>query len=285
MDVGDDEFVEQPPRNTSKAKLPDGCVLKRTNFNRSKLFVDSVEDYQELRCSTSITQHVQRTSRFHSLVALNNRTADDFLSTTVSCWHDGAAFDGPVVPIPKHYDSKERCFVVFGCFCSFSCARAHILEGFGFDVQNQLVLLERMGKEVYGLDHLPQAAPPRHALEQYGGPYSLTRFRELHKTCESALVAPPFVSTYMVMEERENGAKVSSLGLNGIGTVRGLRRPAEPIRMISTEVPKHSPYLEFLKSKGVDPAPAPAEAPPKETRASTRKGERAGGTLSKFMLA
>lgn len=280
----EEEYVEQPPRNTSKAKLPEGCVIKRhATFNRSKLFVDAVEEYKELRCSTSITQHVQRTSRFHSLSALNNRSAEDFLASKgVCCWHDGAPFDGPVVPIPQHFDAKDRCFVVYGCFCSFSCARAHLLERVGFDVQNQLILLERMGKEVYGLDHLPDAAPPRLSLEQFGGPYSLARFRALHQTCESALVTPPFVSTYMVMEEREKGgAQLSSLGLNGIGTVRGLRRPAEPIKMISTEIPKHSPYLEFLKSKGVDATqPAPAPGPPKETRAAARSK---GGTLSKFM--
>ena len=96
----------------------------------------------------------------------------------------------------------------------------------------------------------------RGALDIFGGPYSLERFRSISRQpCTATIISPPYVSTYMVTEERDASTsetcKVSSLGLNGISTVRGLRRPAVPISLISREIPDVCPYHDFLRSKGV----------------------------------
>jgi hypothetical protein len=250
-DSKDVAVIEPPPRNTAKARLPDECILQRSCFNRSKIFTPNAEEYREMRSMASITQHVDRVSRFHSLGTLNNRTAADFRATTLCCWHDSSPFDGPVVALPKSFDAQTQCFVVYGCFCSIACAAAHLLEQTGYETTSQLLLLDRMAREVYGVtEYIP--APPRLSLEMYGGPYSLERFRGMSSGGEALMVAPPFVSTYMVVEERDVGAHhISTLGLNGIGTVRGLRRPAQPICMTTTDVPENSPYLDFLAQKGL----------------------------------
>ena len=255
-DAKEFDVIEPPPRNTSKARLPDECVLQRSCFNRSKIFAPNADEYREMRSMASITQHVDRVSRFHSLGALNCRTAADFRSTQICCWHDSSPFDGPVVALPKSFDTHTQSFVVYGCFCSVACAAGHLLEQTGFETTSQLLLLDRMAREVYGVtEYVP--APPRLALEMYGGPYSLERFRALSGGGEALMISPPFVSTYMVVEERDVGAHhISSLGLNGIGTVRGLRRPVEAISIASQETPECSPYLDFLASKGVATAAA-----------------------------
>ena len=271
-----DGIVEEPPRNTSKVQLPDACVLQRTSFNRTKLFVPDAQAFNELRCSSSITQYVDRDSRFHSLEPLNNRTAEQYRSTHLHCWHDSLPFDGPVVPVPKAYDASQRCFVVFGCFCSLSCAKAFLAERCTFETGSQLVLLERMAAEVYGVRDIT-AAPPRLALDIYGGPYSIEHFRRMHGEKEASLVTTPFVASYMVCEER-SVAKVSALGMNGISSVRGLRRPAIPIDMGSSQAPLVSPYLDLLKAKGVsekEEALVPESKPPGRSRRS--------GTLTRFM--
>ena len=299
---GDDAVVEEPPRNTSKAKLPDSCVLRRSACNRTALAVPA-QAYAELRCSASITAYVDRDSRFHSLAPLNARTAADYARTHVHCWHDACAFDGPVVPLPKAYDAAQRSFVVYGCFCSLACAKAFLCERSTFETGMQLILLERMAAEVYGVRNVV-AAPPRLALDIFGGPYSLERFRALATPgpgggggAEATIVAPPFVASYMVCEERTAAAavKLSALGVNGISSVRGLRRPAQPVDMGTREPPEHSPYLDFLKAKGVDPekrnedaaptasAPSADAAAAPQTRATTRSSK--GGTLARFMQA
>ena len=268
----DEGVVEEPPRNTSKAQLPPSCVLKRSAFNRTKLFVPEAQLYDERRCSSSLTQYVDRDSRFHSLAPLNNRTAADYQSTTLHCWHDSMPFDGPVVPLPKSYDTSQSCFVVFGCFCSLSCAKAFLAERSTYETGMQLVLLERMAAEVYGV-HSVVAAPPRLSLDVYGGPYSLGQFRAAaSKGKEATVLAPPFVASYMVCEERDEVARISALGVNGISSVRGLRRPAEPVDMGGKQVPDESPYLGFLAAKGVDTS-APAKT-------SARKAPPRRGTLA-----
>lgn len=273
--------VEEPPRNTNKARLPASCVLHQSSFDRTKLFVPEAERYDERRCSASITQYADRSSRFHSLAPLNNRTAEGYAHTTLHCWHDTRPFEGPVVPAPKSFDVKERRFVVFGCFCSLSCAKAFMVESGSFDVGAQLVLLERMASELYGTCNVV-AAPPRLSLDVFGGPYSIERFRGMSATSEATIQAPPFVSTYMVCEERDlSTAQVSALGVNGISSVRGLRRPAQPVQMRLNEPPAQSPYLDLLKSHGVAPAaPQPAAA---ASSSSAPKGVRQKNTLARFM--
>ena len=63
-----------------------------------------------------------------------------------------------------------------------------------------------------------------------------------------------------------------------MSSVRGLRRPAEPIRMRSREPPEHSPYLEFVRRKQAA-EPEAAAAAEKEPPKAARKG-----ALSKFMI-
>ena len=306
--------IDEPPRNTSKVKLPDSCVLRRSLCNRTQLFVNEAEDYEELRCSASITQYVDRTSRFHSLRALNSRTAEDYAATKLHCWHDTRPFEGPVVPLPRSFDAAQQSFVVYGCFCSLSCAKAFLCEQATSETNMQLILLDRMASELY---HVKQvvAAPPRLALDVFGGPYSIEGFRGVSKRCEVTMVTPPFVSSYMVCEERDGeesgGPRISALGFHGISSVRGLRRPAKPVDMGTKVTPEHSPYLELLKTRGVSPHAPPADVsdhgngkggeataagatvastvpaslpPPRPTRASTRRSaSTTNGTLARFM--
>ena len=295
--------VEEPPRNTSKHKLPDACVLKRSTYNRSCLYVPGAQQYDELRCSSSITQYVDRTSRFHSLHKLNARTASDYAHTTLHCWHDTQPFDGPVIPAPKSFDSKERTFTVFGAFCSLSCAKAFLLESPTYETSASLVLLERMASELYGTsDVVP--APSRFALDLYGGPYSIERFRAIGTRCEVTTLSPPFVASYMVCEERElDTAKISALGINGVGSVRGLRRPAHPVPGLPQpreDAPPPSsppPYVKFLEKRGVvvpPPAPPPgstesaaasrASAPPPSASARSKASHSSErSTLARFL--
>ena len=280
-EVDDDcSIIEQPPRVTSKAKLPDACVLKRSTFNRARLFVPDAISYEELRCSSSVTQHVDRTSRFHSLTRLNERTAKDYDSTTLCCWHDGHPFDGHVCVAPQAFDPRDGTYQVTGCFCSMACSKAWILSQGGVGISAQLVLHERLSYELYGVRNVV-AAPPRLALDIYGGPYSLARFRAVSYQSRTRLVTPPFVSNVMVAEERDTeGSSVSALGVNGISSVTGLRRPRNPVQLHTAEldvVP--APYTEFLAARGVA-----TEADPTTDPATHKAARRpAAGTLGRYM--
>lgn len=288
----DDCIIEEPPRNTSKTKLPSSCVLQRTSYDRTKLFVPEAQEYSETRCSSSITQFVNRTSCFHALTEMNSRTATSYASTTLCCWNDSHRFQGPVIPLPKSFDPRRRCFVVMGCFCSFACAKRFLLDSVSNDKSAQIVLLERMAMELYGAPSEQTtegivAAPPRLLLDCFGGPYSIERYRAMcGQKREVSVKMAPFVSSFMVCEEREREmTAVSAIGINGISSVRGLRRPAEPVRMRSAEEPpctaQNSPYLSFVGERERERADDRGAAAPTKPTATTSKPQETQGTAPK----
>lgn len=270
--------IEAPPRNTAKVPLPESSIIRKQPNGRAMLFVGDDVVHQELRCSSSMTQHVAQHSVFHSH-ALNAR--QDWASTTeVLCWHCCSRFDTPPVAIPRTYDAKAQEYVVYGNFCGFPCAKAFVLENDTFDTGLQLTFLEKMARELYGIPEIV-ANPPRLSLAMFGGPHQPDRFARGGGEC--AVHRPPFVCSYMVVEERQAAHNASAFNVNSSGTVRGIRRPAQPTdaqHVVSADPPPSgtSRYEKFLAEKGVvaseraASSSAPAAAPSK-----------AKGTLAEFM--
>ena len=96
--------------------------------------------------------------------------------TSVCCWHCCHPFGQQPVPLATKHDSRKDAFEVFGTFCSFNCAKTYAREHRLSDEVNLSTTLLRKrwtGK----LTPLP-AAPPRASLEMFGGPMSITQFRE-----------------------------------------------------------------------------------------------------------
>ena len=123
-----------------------------------------------------------------------------------ACWHCCETIDDhqQVVPVPRVHDPELNTFHVFGRCCSPSCAKAYILEHSTCDRGNQLNLLMKMLREVYDVHDSVKETPPRPALARFGGvfdPKSVPKAR-----CD--LVEPPFVSYCMIIEEREESARV-----------------------------------------------------------------------------
>lgn len=242
--------IEAPPRNTSKIALPESSTIRKIENGRANLFVEST-GYQELKCSSSISQHISSNCIYHSH-KLNNRTKENWpQKTEFLCWHCCTKFDTPPISIPKNYDTKEQNYIVYGSFCGFSCGKAHILETDTFNTGLQLTMFDRMIREVYDIKDDIIAAPPRLSLDIFGGPYSIDVFR--NNKNEIKIFNPPFVCSYMVVEERKSAHNVSSYAVNATGSVKGLKRATgkDKHHMIQPEVSSEpSPYELFLAAKG-----------------------------------
>ena len=69
--------------------------------------------------------------------------------------------------------------------------------------------------------------------------------------------------TDVAANNSSSGKSIGNNALHSIGTVKGLRRPAKPIDLRSTDYenfdPQESPYYKFLRAKGVDTS-SPASA-------------------------
>ena len=275
--------ITKPPRNTSKHPLPESCVLKRSQLGRAQLFLTGI-NYTDVRCSASITQHVQRNSLFHPhrqngrLPEVFNRPCD------MACWHCVHRFTTPPVPVPKDYDAAEGVYHVFGSFCSLACAKAYLLETPTFNTGLMVMLLSKMGREIYGEEKI-DPAPPRLSLDIFGGPFSIDTFRA--KKNKVLVHVPPFVSTYMVCEERSEAHDALALGVDNGASVRGLRRPAasEGEAEVSSAPAQNdrSVYSRYVEGRTTGSDPPPPPPPPAQHARRERPASAQRTTLSQFM--
>lgn len=270
--------IVRPPRNTSKASLPQSCELKRSALGRTQLFMPNVH-YTDLRCSSSITQHVQRHSLFHAH-GTNGRRPDEYSRPSkFACWHCCHSFSpNPPIPAPKDYEAAEGLYVVYGVFCSFPCAKSFLQSEHTFNSGYQMMLLHKLAREVYGIKGSIVAAPPRLSLDVFGGPFPIERFRSMTNEC--AIHSPPFVSTYMVVEEREQAHDVTAMGVDGGGSVRGLRRPSAPLHTERSLATSDCLYNDFLRGKDDVPQPHKLQQRSEKAQSASR---RTSSTLTAFM--
>ena len=214
----------------------------------------------EISCSTTIQQD-NGTSTALSLHPLARKHRDDPAQwskrSDISCWHCCHAFDTQPVYIPDSC-TPSGIYTVWGIFCSFACAKAHLLDINAFSCSLQLLLLNRMAREVYHVKKELHAAPPRFCLTMFGGRLDIESFRKMNAVKMVTLTSTPFVPKMLVEEVTplsvDDAAPNARGGLqddpdaypaaqtegreddepsNNIVTwaVRGLRRPAQPLQL------------------------------------------------------
>lgn len=104
---------------------------------------------------------------------------DDWLDKTdVSCWWCCHEFDDVPLGFPIQYVSQTKKFRVRGIFCSFACMVGYMNE---LKLQRYDYLVKYLYKKICGefptkTDLKP--APPRCALQKFGGELSIEEFRE-----------------------------------------------------------------------------------------------------------
>lgn len=128
----------------------------------------------------AINEDTTRTSKVYEILPsiYDERQWPD--RTNIYCWHCVHPFDSKPVPVPLSYDQRKQTFKVFGCFCSFNCAKAYILGRMsGPSVHTCCSLLTFLHRKVMQIKtHRPiKKAPPVTALNVFGGPLTIQEFR------------------------------------------------------------------------------------------------------------
>lgn len=103
--------------------------------------------------------------------------------TNVACWWCCHQFDTHPVCAPIKYNEHKDLFTVVGCFCSFNCAKAYAMK----DMKNNssIALNSFLYKRVTGqLAHI-KPAPSKTVLKMFGGPLSITEYRETFTSLSS----------------------------------------------------------------------------------------------------
>jgi hypothetical protein len=234
-------------------------TIRKSAFGRTNLFLPSSDVLlREVQCMGGVTRH-ENVSVFHMHDISNKKN--------VACWHCCEQFKGDGIPAPRLYDPVEQIYHVYGIFCSANCTKAYILENSTFDRGQHLNVFVKMLREVYGIKERVVEAPPRIALERFGGPFKIDTFRTMKNICSTC--KPPFVSYCMVVEERMMSIATDKHELFE------LQRPDEIMEDIS-EPPNEAMYQSFLDSKtnketNVEEPPVPVVQPSQSTTNTGKK--------------
>ena len=124
--------------------------------------------------------------------------------TDVCCWWCTEKFDTFPCFIPERFNDNK--FYVFGCFCSFNCAKRYNIELLDYKVFDRDSLLNRLYSTIYpdSTGSTIQLAGPRESLTKFGGPLSIDEFRaNFYITGKDyRLLLPPMVNLVACIEER-----------------------------------------------------------------------------------
>lgn len=113
-----------------------------------------------------------------------------------NCWWDTYSFNTTPIPLPISYDSKKNKFKVTGCFCSFECMLAYKMNAKYHSIHTDTIqyFYKKCTNGTNNSSTIKiKKAPPREALERFGGPLSIQRFREISKdpNIKYEIIFPP----------------------------------------------------------------------------------------------
>merc|ERR1711871_1912287 len=122
-------------------------------------------------------------------------------NTNIHCWWCCHSFDTPPVSLPEKIFDKT--YYVFGCFCSFNCAYSYNININDYKIWERLSMLKSLYRKIYNNDKDILPAPPRKALNMFGGHLSIDEFRNnnLFNKKEYLYLIPPMVSIIPIIEE------------------------------------------------------------------------------------
>ena len=244
-------------------------LVRKSAYGRTQLFLPSTSAVlREVKCMGGITRH-DTANVYHTLPHAHE--------TASACWHCAEPIPAhcpTAIPLPRLYDPDEKLYHVYGRTCSPGCAKAHVLETTTFDRGQHLNTLVKMLREVYGVTQPVVAAPPRAALRRWGGAFDPRN----QPRAECRLVAPPFVSYCMIVEERAAEEQLPTA-------------PEEADTL--DEPPPPGLFADYVRTRQQQPPPSATSttttAPPSKASSSSQppqppqKRRREAGPLARFV--
>ena len=240
-------------------------------------------------------------------------------STSLACWHCAHDFEGAPCAVPASYTAARNEFAVYGCFCSWGCAKRYMIERPNYECAMRFALLNQLARSMNWEGGEIAPNPPAAALRRFGGPLSIEAFRAHGSDGRrTALVESPLVSWPLVVSglgsahpTPEEAAAHPTPGEAAAqptpGHLRGLRRPARPVampaeppaqsgdglfaahaerrRMASSKRKREEATTEQTDApRPSTPPPAPSLPPPPTIDPpTTRSQTAAAGTLARFL--
>ncbi|MCH9716934.1 MAG: hypothetical protein K0U52_07605 [Gammaproteobacteria bacterium] len=258
---------------------------------------------------------------FSQTITLDPKTFDKWpRSTDKCCWHCTETFDTTPLSIPKAQLPNEdtMLYMLYGIFCSASCACKWIMDKHTHDAHQILLRFKELLVNVFGCDavdvfNLQLAGHPQTSLIKFGGSKTIEQFRRDALTVDVELLEPPFITYDMVLRERrrdhltqqstnstqenqqsqqqDNQEKLLDSLESTNHPIRGLRRPTQEAQE-AQEPPNETgvcnglvegglfqDYVQQQQGKVQVTEPAMSAAPTKKKK----RGRKSSGSLSRFL--
>ncbi len=184
-----------------------------------------------------------------NIVNVENGQAVVIEKTNIACWWCTHQFDTVPIFIPDSF--YNNIYNVFGCYCTFNCAYAYILNMNDSSIWYRYSLLNMLYKDLIsrhkslssnGNGTAITPAPRREVFEKFGGklPYSKYKKNGIINRKEYRLIMPPMTSINPIVEERKKESP--SMSLSSLNSYQGLRR-SKPLPNVRNNL------MHTLKSK------------------------------------
>jgi hypothetical protein len=174
-------------------------------------------------------------------------------NTEIPCWWCRLTYKS----VPRCYPIKKvnKIYHVHGCFCSFNCAFAYIIDNCINKTWEKISLLQSLYRDMTGEDKVLVAALPWKVLKKNGGDMTEEEYkRDFEKSDRSfRVVEPPMISIITKIEirkkERAEDNKNKHIPLDS----RRVKRAKDNLR-IKREIPlvrNRSSFIQSMKLKTV----------------------------------
>lgn len=106
------------------------------------------------------------------------RTKENWpVDSDICCWWCCHPFSTVPIPAVKGYDDRRDSFALQGVFCSWSCAKAYLMDSGSRDWSRNTMYLCQLRRRVEGKLMPITPAPNRFFLKMFGGTMSIEEFR------------------------------------------------------------------------------------------------------------
>ena len=136
-----------------------------------------------------------------NLINIDTGDKIELIPTNICCWWCTEQFNTLPCFLPEKYEDNK--YHVYGCFCSYNCAAAYNLDIDDYKVWDRFSLIKKLSKDMFNNDTEIHVAPPRQALQKFGGILTIEQFRKnfiIHEK-EYRHIVPPMVSIVTMIEE------------------------------------------------------------------------------------
>ena len=107
-------------------------------------------------------------------------------NTNICCWWCSERFNNMPCFLPERITTlkNKEYFLVFGCFCSFPCAKAYNININDNRVPIRNILLKQIYEEIFDKDEDIPVAPNKELLNKFGGPLDINEYRNIKYICD-----------------------------------------------------------------------------------------------------